>query len=94
MKAITWKAVFASMNPSPVFEAVAMLGEELAINGDELCANEIDEAVDSAVLNRLSNERLRSREADPSSKRLATWSASQSTRIATKRNARSVRMRG
>ena len=93
MRALTWKAVFASMNPSPVFEAVAMLGEELAINGDECRANEIDVAVDSAVLKRLSDERPRSREADLSSKRSATWSAGQPTRIATKRNAQSVRMR-
>ena len=92
MRALTWKAVFASMNPSPVFEAVAMLGEELAIDGDECRANEIDVAVDSAVLKRLSDERPRSREADLS-KRSATWSASQPTRIATKRNAQSVRMR-
>jgi hypothetical protein len=27
MKASTWKAVFAAMNPSPVFEAVAQFAE-------------------------------------------------------------------
>ncbi len=93
MKALTWKAVFASMNPSPVFETVAMFGEALAIKGDESRENEIDEAVDSAILKRLPNERLNSREADSSSKRSAKWVASQPKRVATKRNAQSVRMR-
>jgi hypothetical protein len=93
MKALTWKAVFASMNPSPVFEAVAMFGEALAMDGDESRASEIEGAVDSAIPKRLPNERLHSREADLSSKRSATWFAGQPTRIATKRNAQSVRMR-
>ena len=35
MKALKWKEVFASLNPSPVFEAVSMLAEGLAMNGDE-----------------------------------------------------------
>jgi hypothetical protein len=34
MKALTWKEVFASTNPSPVFEALAMFAEDLAIKGD------------------------------------------------------------
>jgi hypothetical protein len=85
--------VFSSMNPSPIFEAVAMLGEGLASNGNESCANEIDAVVDSANLKRLTDERLHSREAALCSKRPATWFASQPTRIATKRNAQSVRMR-
>jgi hypothetical protein len=93
MKALTWKAVFASMNPSPVFEAVAMFGEALAINRDEYRANEIDGPVDSAILKRLPNERPRCRDADLSSKRSATWSPSRPTRIATERNAQSVRTR-
>jgi hypothetical protein len=38
MKALTWKAVFASLNPSPVFEAVAAFAEELAMNSDESCS--------------------------------------------------------
>jgi choline dehydrogenase-like flavoprotein len=33
VKAQTWKEVFASLNPSPVFEAVAVLAEVLAIDG-------------------------------------------------------------
>jgi hypothetical protein len=93
MKTLTWKAVFSSMNPSPVFEAVAMFGEGLASNGNESCEIEMDVAVDSLNLKRLTDERLHSREAALCSKRPATWSASQPTRIATKRNAQSVRMR-
>jgi hypothetical protein len=30
MKAVTWKTVFAAMNPSPVFEAVAEFAEVMA----------------------------------------------------------------
>ena len=43
MKALTWKEVFASMNPLPVFEAVAMLAEDLAIKGDESYKQEVTE---------------------------------------------------
>lgn len=35
MKGLKWKDVFASLNPSAVFEVVAMLAEELAMNGEE-----------------------------------------------------------
>ena len=45
MKALMWKAVFATLNPSPVFEAVAILGEELGINGNGFPPNEIRTAV-------------------------------------------------
>ena len=38
MKALTWKEVFASMNPSPVFEALAMLAEGLAIKSETPCS--------------------------------------------------------
>ena len=41
MNALTWKEVFASLNPSPVFEVVAVLAEGLATNGDESCSEEI-----------------------------------------------------
>ena len=41
MKALTWKEVFASMNPSPVFEALAMLAEDSAIKGDESYQHEV-----------------------------------------------------
>jgi hypothetical protein len=81
MKALTWKAVFASMNPSPIFEAVAMFAEALAINGDEFCSG------DSAGPKRKANDRSPTREADLSSRRSATWGASRPTR-----NAHSVRM--
>jgi hypothetical protein len=43
MKALTWKEVFASMNPSPVFEALAIFAEDLAIKGDESYEQEITE---------------------------------------------------
>jgi hypothetical protein len=33
MKAVTWKAVFAAMSPSPVFEAVAEFAEVMADEG-------------------------------------------------------------
>jgi hypothetical protein len=84
MKALTWKAVFASMNPSPLFEAVAMFGEGLALDG----------ADDSALPKRPANERSHAKEADRSSKRSATCCASQTTRIASKRDAQSIRMCG
>ena len=34
MKALTWKNLFATLNPSPVFEAVAIFAEGLAMNSD------------------------------------------------------------
>jgi hypothetical protein len=43
MKALTWKEVFASTNPSPVFEALAMLAEDLVIKGDESYQHEVQE---------------------------------------------------
>jgi hypothetical protein len=49
MKDLTWKAVFASLNPSPVFEVVAIVAEGLAMNGDEPRSKEIDGADDSAA---------------------------------------------
>jgi hypothetical protein len=39
MKALTWKAMLASLNPSPVFEALAGIAEELAMNGNGLDRN-------------------------------------------------------
>jgi hypothetical protein len=86
MKVLTWKAVFASMNPSPVFEAVAMLGEGLAIEGDECRAD------DPAMSKQAATDRLQTREAVGSSRRSATWSACRSERIATTRDARAIRM--
>jgi hypothetical protein len=40
MKAPIWKAVFAVLNPSPAFEAVAMFAEELVISSNGLDRNE------------------------------------------------------
>jgi hypothetical protein len=50
-----WKAVFASLNPSSVFEAVAILAEGLAMNCGEYCSEEIEAADDSAVSKREAN---------------------------------------
>ena len=47
MKTLMWKDVFASLNPSPVFEVVAILAERLATNGDEFCSRNIDDANDA-----------------------------------------------
>jgi hypothetical protein len=91
MKALTWKALFASMNPSPVFEGVAMFAEGMAISGDE--SHSYGPCV-RALSKRAGNERSRAKEADFSSKRSAACCASQPTRIASKRNAQSVRMSG
>jgi hypothetical protein len=49
MKALTWKAVFASLNPSPVFEVVAMVAEGLAMNADESRSKETEGADDSSA---------------------------------------------
>jgi hypothetical protein len=46
MKALTWKAVFASLNPSPVFEVVAIVAEGLAMNADESRSKETEGADD------------------------------------------------
>ena len=40
MKALIWKAVFAALNPSPAFEAVAMFAEELVMSGNDLDRDE------------------------------------------------------
>ena len=42
MKSLTWKEVFASLNPSPVFEVIAIFAEGLATNGDEFCSRNDD----------------------------------------------------
>jgi hypothetical protein len=52
MKPLTWKAVFAAWNPSPVFEAVAMFAEGLAMRGEESLSKEIGGANDFALPKR------------------------------------------
>jgi hypothetical protein len=47
MKAITWKATFAAMSPSPVFEAVADFAERLTLSRVESRYAEIGRASDS-----------------------------------------------
>jgi hypothetical protein len=49
MKALTWKAVSATLNPSPVFEVIAMFAEGLAIRGEESRSKEIGGANDFAA---------------------------------------------
>jgi hypothetical protein len=39
MRVLEWKAVFAALNPSPVFEAVAIFAAEFAMNGHKLDPN-------------------------------------------------------
>jgi hypothetical protein len=41
-----WKAVFAALNPSPVFDAVAMFAEGLAMRDDESRSKETTGATD------------------------------------------------
>lgn len=56
MKALTWKEVFASLNPSPIFEAVAMLAEDLAIKDDESCKQEVRYELPCRAPNRSSGK--------------------------------------
>ena len=37
MKTLTWKTIFAALNPSPLFEAIAALAEELATRDRQIC---------------------------------------------------------
>jgi hypothetical protein len=47
-----WKAVFAALNPSPIFEAVAMFAEKLPMKDGECSSKEINGASDLALPNR------------------------------------------
>jgi hypothetical protein len=42
MKILTWKEVLTTLNPSPIFGAVANFAEVLAMNGDGLYPKESD----------------------------------------------------
>jgi hypothetical protein len=44
MKALTWKAVLAALNPSPVFAAIAMFAAELAMTDNEFVGNKSTDA--------------------------------------------------
>jgi hypothetical protein len=48
MKGLVWKVVFAALNPSPIFEAVAMFAEKLPMKDDESSSKEINGASDLA----------------------------------------------
>jgi hypothetical protein len=47
MKATTWKAVFATMNPSPVFETIAEFAELRADHRPTALSEQIDDANDA-----------------------------------------------
>ena len=51
MRTLSPKTLLAALNPSPVFEAVAIFAERLVLNGDESKTGEIDGADDFAVAN-------------------------------------------
>ena len=40
MKTLTWKSIFAALNPSPLFEAVAAFAEGLATRDRQICPNQ------------------------------------------------------
>ena len=49
MKGLAWKAAFATLNPSPIFEDVAMFAEKLPMKVDESSLQEINGASDLAL---------------------------------------------
>ena len=52
MKGLAWKVAFAALNPSPIFEAVAMFAEKLPMKDDESNSKEINGANDLALPKR------------------------------------------
>ena len=40
MRTLTWKSVLATLNPSPIFEAVAAFAEELATTDRQTCSKQ------------------------------------------------------
>jgi hypothetical protein len=52
MKGLAWKAAFAALNPSPIFEAVAMFAEKFPMKDDECSSKEINGASDLALPKR------------------------------------------
>ena len=57
MKALSWKSVFATLNPSPVFEAVGMLAEEFAMKGERPIHRRLTALADSKVPKREAHTR-------------------------------------
>jgi hypothetical protein len=55
MKA-TWKAVLSALNPSPVFVAIAMFADELAMNGNGLDGDESAEIKEARLCHSRSNQ--------------------------------------
>ena len=52
MRTISSKTLLAALNPSPIFEAVAIFAERWVLNDDESKAGEIDGADNFAVAKR------------------------------------------
>ena len=52
MRTLSPKALLATMNPSPLLEAVAIFAERLVLKGDESGLSEIDGADHFGVLKR------------------------------------------
>jgi hypothetical protein len=52
MRTLLSKTLLAALNPSPVFEAVAIFAERLVLNGEESKPSEIDGAYNFAVPKR------------------------------------------
>lgn len=40
MTTLTWKSMFAALNPSPLFEAIAAFAEDLATRDRQICPNQ------------------------------------------------------
>jgi hypothetical protein len=62
MKALTWKAVSSALNSSPVFAAIAMFTEGLAMTDDESRSKEIGVANDCALPRRNRQMSMHTRE--------------------------------
>ena len=52
MKGLAWKVAFAALNPSPIFEPVAMFAEKLPMKDEESNSKEINGANDLALPKR------------------------------------------
>jgi hypothetical protein len=59
MRTLSQKALLAALNPSPVFEAVAIFAERLALNCDESGPSKIDGAGNFALPKQRGQTNLR-----------------------------------
>jgi glutamine synthetase adenylyltransferase len=58
MKTTTWKAVFAAMSPSPVFEAISEFAEQRVDERRRALLKAIDETIGSPVVRRRHNSKV------------------------------------